>query len=119
MISRAEIFSYVEENFGVTPDYPWARSPNSAILRHRCSRKWFAAILDITQDKLGLDGDTLIDVLNLKCDPLLIGSLTKEPGIFPAYHMNKEHWVSIQLSSSIAAKSVYSLIDLSYELSKP
>ena len=37
-----------------------------------------------------MPGDESIDVVNLKCDPLLIGSLRSEPGFFPAYHMNKD-----------------------------
>ena len=34
---------------------------------------------------------------NVKSDPLLIGSLRGQDGYFPAYHMNKEKWLSIQL----------------------
>ncbi len=45
--------------------------------------------MDVPKNKLGLAGSDVIDVVNLKCDPILIGSLRKEPGIFPAYHMNK------------------------------
>ena len=40
------------------------------------------------------------DVLdNVKSDPLLIGSLRGQDGYFPAYHMNKEKWLSIQLGN--------------------
>lgn len=118
MISREEIFLYVKEKYGIEPDYPWARTPNYAVLRHKNNHKWFGAIVDITEDKLGLDGNKLIDALNVKCDPLLIGSLRSEQGIFPAYHMNKEHWITILLSSTISKEKVNGLIDLSYELTK-
>ena len=118
MISRKQVLAYVKEKYGVEPDYPWMRKPNYAILRHRHNRKWFGAIVDITEDKLGLEGNKLIDALNLKCDPFLLGSLRNEPGIFPAYHMNKEHWLTILLSSPILKEEVYNLIDLSYELTK-
>jgi len=117
MISREEIFAYVNGKYGIKPDYPWMRTPNYAILRHK-SRKWFAAIVDITEDKLGLNGDRLVDAINLKCDPSLVGPLRNEPGIFPAYHMNKEHWITILLSSPIAKEKVFDLIDLSYGLTK-
>lgn len=30
-----------------------------------------------------------IDVVNLKCDSVLVGSLLCESGFFPAYHMSK------------------------------
>lgn len=118
MISREEIFAYAKEKYGVQPDYPWARTPNFAILRHGGSRKWFGAIVDITEDKLGLPGHALIDALSVKCDPLLIGQLRKEEGIFPAYHMNKEHWITIRLDSPISMDRVAALIDFSFELTK-
>ena len=41
-----------------------------------------------------------MDVLNVKSDPLLIGSLRGQDGYFPAYHMNKEKWLSIQLGKA-------------------
>ena len=118
MISREEILSYVKEKYDIVPDYPWKRTPNYAILRHEHNRKWFGAIVDITENKLGLRGNKLIDALNLKSAPFLINSLRGEPGIFPAYHMNKEHWLTILLSSAISKEKVFSLIDLSYELAR-
>jgi len=116
MVSRTEIFLYVKVKYGVEPDYPWARTPNCAILRHKDNRKWFAAVLDITENKLGLNSKNLVDTILLKCDPLLIGSLRGEEGIFPGYHMNKEHWITIHLGTKIPKEKVYSLIDLSFEL---
>jgi predicted DNA-binding protein (MmcQ/YjbR family) len=118
MTNREEIIGYVEEKYGVVPDYPWRKTPNYAILRHAHNRKWFGAIVDITENKLGLDGNKPVDALNLKCDPFLIISLRNEPGIFPAYHMNKVHWLTVLLSSSISKEKVCNLIDLSYELTK-
>ncbi len=118
MISRAEVLEYVNEKYGIAPDYPWMRTPNYAVLRHLHNRKWFGAIVDVTADKLGLDGVKLVDALNLKCDPLLAGALRGQPGILPAYHMNKEHWITILLDSDILKETVYQLIDTSYALTK-
>lgn len=118
MISREEIFMHTKEKYNVIPDYPWIRTPNNAILRHEHNRKWFGAIVDVTEDKLGLDGDRLIDVLLLKCDPVLVGSLRSEPGILPAYHMNKEHWITVLLDGSVTKEMIYGLIELSYQLTR-
>lgn len=118
MISRIEIFAYAKERYDIEPDYPWARTPNYAILQHNISRKWFGAVVDITEDKLGLNGNRLIDVLLLKCDPVLIGSLRQEAGILPAYHMNKDHWISVLLDGSCPKEKVFSLIDLSFDITK-
>ncbi|WNY26889.1 MmcQ/YjbR family DNA-binding protein [Methanolapillus ohkumae] len=118
MISRQEIFQYVKEKYGIEPDYPWMRTPNYAILRHDSNRKWFAAIVDIPKKVLGLEGNDIVDAMNLKCDPILIGSLKSEPGVLPAYHMNKEHWITILLDSPMPPQKIFNLIDLSYALTK-
>lgn len=118
MISRQEIITYVKSTYNIDPDYPWARTPESAIFRHPHNRKWFGAILTVTADKLGLDGQETLDVLNVKCEPHLIGALRSETGIFPAWHMNKEHWLMIQLNSKISKDQVYFLLDMSYGLTK-
>lgn len=117
-MSRGEIFSYVREKYGVEPDYPWMKNPNYAILRHSANRKWFAAVFDITEDRLGIGGKRLIDALLLKCDPMLIDLLRGEEGILPAYHMNKRHWITVLLDGSCRRERVLSLIDSSYGLTK-
>ena len=49
---------------------------------------------------LGLPGAEEVPVLNLKADPRLIGPQREKPGFFPAYHMNKEHWITAALDGS-------------------
>lgn len=72
-----------------------------------------------SQNKLGLAGSDVIDVVNLKCDPILIGSLRKEPGIFPAYHMNKANWISVALDGSVPDELIKMLLDMSYGATAP
>ena len=56
---------------------------------------------------------------NVKSDPLLIGSLRGQDGYFPAYHMNKEKWLSIQLGKPELDDAIKDLLSLSYELTAP
>lgn len=119
MISRNEILEYANDAYATLPDYPWIKTPDYAILRHGNNRKWFCAIINITEDKLGLNSNKMIDALLLKCDPVLISLLHGEPGILPAYHMNKEHWITVLLDGSCPKERVFELIDLSYNLTKP
>ncbi|MDR2866818.1 MAG: MmcQ/YjbR family DNA-binding protein [Methanomassiliicoccaceae archaeon] len=116
---RGDVFSYVKERYGVDPDHPWERTPDYAILRHTGNRKWFAAIVDTTEDKIGIDGVREIDALLLKCDPSKISSLIDGRNILPAYTMSKEHWITVVLGTSMPASDITKLIDLSYELTKP
>ncbi|MGP1506883.1 MAG: MmcQ/YjbR family DNA-binding protein [Campylobacter sp.] len=39
-------------------------------------------------------------ILNLKCDPNLAPILHDFRAIFPAYHMNKRHWISVDLNAN-------------------
>lgn len=117
--TRKNILKYVADTYYVEPDYPWEDSKNFAVLRHRDNKKWFGLIMDITPEKLVLeDGkhEKIIDVMNLKCDPLMIGSLVKDNGIFPAYHMNKNYWITVILDGSLPMDKVCALLDLSFEL---
>lgn len=114
--TKRELLAWVKETYGIEPDYPWA--DNNAVLRHQPSRKWFAVLLDVGKQKLGLSGEGNVDVVNLKCDPLLSGTLRQELGILPAYHMNKEKWISILLDGSVDTELVKGLLEMSYQLTK-
>lgn len=116
-MNRQQIFDYVKQRYKTEPDYPWA--DGNAVLRHKENSKWYGVVLKVGFDKLGLTGDGQVDVLNVKCDPLLIGSLRTREGFHPAYHMNKDKWISIRLDGSVSEEEIQSLIHLSYELTEP
>lgn len=113
---RSEIFEYVKETFGTTPEYLWQKTPDTAVLRHSENNKWYANIMDIPKRKLGIDSDEIADIINVKCDPILISSLLNNKWYFPAYHMNKTYWISILLDKTVDLEEVISLINFSYEL---
>lgn len=72
--------------------------------------------MDITEDKLGLEGNETIDVLNLKARKEFIGPLRKQDGIYQAYHMDKANWVSINLNEINSVNHIKDLIAESYGL---
>lgn len=117
-MKRDDIFKYVKNKYNTDPEYLWSRHPTYAILRNKENNKWYGAVLDIPKAKLGLNGSGNIDIVNVKCDPELLYMLRQEPGILPAYHMNKKHWITILLNSTTIKEKVYELIDISYALSK-
>lgn len=95
-MTRQELFIWIRQQYGTEPEYPW--HDWNAVLRHNDNNKWYGVVLEVSADKLGLPEAGIVDVLNVKSDPLLIGSLRGQDGYFPAYHMNKEKWLSIQLA---------------------
>ena len=117
-MNRAELERYIAEGYSTQGENPWAQSPTNTVFRHCHNRKWFAIIMDIPRERLGLPGDGILSVVNVKCDPRLIGSFREEPGIFPAYHMNKAHWLTIALDGSAEEGKLKFLLDMSYELTK-
>ena len=115
-MERIKLFAWVKGMYGTETDYPW--NDWNAVLRHAENKKWYALIMEVPAQKLGLDENRIIDILNVKCDPLLIGSLRSKSGYFPAYHMNKEKWLSIALDGSVQEDEIKDLLDMSYKLTQ-
>jgi predicted DNA-binding protein (MmcQ/YjbR family) len=118
MISREEIFAYAKEKFEGEPDYPWNKYPDYAVLRHKKTNKWYGLIMAVPRDKVGLTGAGSVEIINVKGEPELNAALRSQEGILPAYHMNREHWLSIVLESTLAKDKIFDLLDMSYELTK-
>ena len=115
-MTKEALFQWAEQEFGVVPDYPW-REPNG-VLRHGGSRKWFGLVLEVERSKLGLGGQGKVEMLNVKGDPRIVGALKGQPGFFPAYHMNKEQWLSILLEGPVEEGQIQELLRMSYELTR-
>lgn len=109
---------YIEQTYGAVGEHPFAKDPQTCVFRHQNNRKWFALIMEIPKEKLGLSGGGIIQVVNLKCDPRLIGSFREERGIFPAYHMSKAHWLTVALDGTASVDTTKFLLDMSYDLTK-
>lgn len=118
-MNKEQLTQFITQQYSAEPEFLWACCPEHTVFRHPASRKWFALLMVIPQSKLELPGDAMIEVLNVKCDPLLIGSLRSEPGVFPAYHMNKATWITIALNGSLSDEKLAWLLDLSYEAAIP
>lgn len=113
-MDRKEVLDWCRQQYGTEPDYPW--KDRNAVLRHTDSQKWYGVILEVNRFKLGLDGIGTVEILNVKCDPLLIGTLRMRPGFYPAYHMNKENWISVLLCGPASEDEIKGLLTLSYRM---
>ncbi len=117
-VDRTAILERARARYGTEPEALWARFPNHLALRHRENRRWYALLMEVPARSLGLPGEGRVDILNVKCDPLLVGSLRQNPGILPAYHMNKDSWVSILLDGSVEGEAIFDLLEMSYRLTQ-
>lgn len=124
-MTREEFFQQAWELWQAEPDHPFADSPEVAVLRHEGQGKWFGVVMPVRLSRLGLRGqDGEVDVLNIKCQPPLVTLLQQREGVFPAYHMNRRHWVSIRLDAvapeaELPPSELMELVGLSRRLTAP
>ena len=116
---RERITQYIQNTYGTEAEYLWADSPDSAVFRHPASKKWYAIMMGVLPERLGLSGEQALDVMNVKCSTIMIGSLLSTKGFLPAYHMNKNHWISIVLDNSVPDDQIIPLLELSYDSVAP
>ncbi len=116
MLNRQTLEKYILDTYGVSAEAPWIQYPDNTVYRHASNKKWFAVVMTLPKSKLGLPEDAPVDVINLKCGSILIGSLVGEKGIFPAYHMNKAYWVTVLLDGTVEDEKLKWLLDVSFDL---
>ncbi|MBR1802118.1 MmcQ/YjbR family DNA-binding protein [Candidatus Saccharibacteria bacterium] len=114
-----KVIDYVRAEYGAEPEFLWPeRYPGYAVFRHGDNRKWFALVATISGKSLGLKNDDEIDVINLKFDKNQTYDFAETSDhIFPAYHMNKNNWITVWLDGTLADEMVFELIRKSYLLS--
>lgn len=116
-MEQTELLAYIEDEYGVKPEYLWKKFPDDAVFRHATNRKWFGIMMIVSADKLGLTTSKPELLLNVKLDPDLVSVLRQTPGFLPAYHMNKEKWLSIRVSQ-VATEQIKELLAQSYQLTR-
>ena len=114
-LKREEIYEYVKKQYGTVPEYLWKESPESAVLRHK-NGKWYAVLMQVEKSRLGLEGDTKVDIIDVKCDPDMVGLLTQTYGFLPGYHMNKKYWITMLLDGTVSEAKILDFLDMSYDL---
>ena len=135
---REAFFSFVEKRFSALPEYPWkvespkkeetSSSKKSGLKTDayadyavfRCpNKKWFALVGHVSYRQLGFsleNADEKVWCVNLKAAPEDIPSLIDKKSIFPAFHMNKKHWITVILTAVSDFDKISSLTEKSYQL---
>ena len=116
-MKKQHFFEYCLSTYGTSPDYPFDEDFETAVLRHSDNRKWYAIVMKVSRRKFGFDNDEAIDVVNLKLPTEMFGSFGAADGVYPAYHMNKLHWISVLLPDS-PGDIVQFLVNVSFEATK-
>ena len=116
-MTKQEFLEYCAGTFGTSPDYPFDEDFQTAVLRHTDNRKWYAIIMRVPRRKFGFDSDETVDVVNLKLPTEMHGSFSAADGVYPAYHMNKLHWISLLLPDAPDGVARF-LVNASFEATR-
>ena len=138
---KDDYIAWIKSQFGAEPDFPWPddapwsfvfRCPNekwfALVMRIKyrqlgqsgqaknCSRNFFNAFQSITGCQQPYSGDEEVWVVNMKADQAEIPNLIDKKSIFPAWHMNKKHWITVLLTAVTDFEKLCELTQKSWEL---
>ena len=116
-MTKQHFLEYCLTTYNTSPDYPFDEDFETAVLRHADNLKWYAIVMKVSRRKFGFDSDEVIDVVNLKLPVEMFGSFGAADGVYPAYHMNKLHWISVLLPDA-PEDVVRFLVNVSFEETK-
>lgn len=101
-MTKQQCIDYCLTKRGTSLTYPFG--PETIVMK--VGTKMFAI--------LQVDGPSQV---SLKCDPERAERLREQfPEIKPGYHLNKQHWNTVDLDGNLAIEEIKGLIDHSYEL---
>ena len=115
----SEIIDYCNNKYGGNHVNPFKKHPDILAMVNEKNKR-YALFLDVDYNKLNKNTDitTKVKILNVKYPANKILEIIDNKNIFPAYHMNKKHWISIVIDKNIKLETIKELIDISYSLVK-
>ena len=113
---KLRLMEYCERKFGTEPEAPWEDSPDAYTFKTAKRNKWYALFMTIPYKSLGLVAKGTLDVVNIKLPPEKVLDLIDRVHFYPAYHMNKKHWITIVLDKEVDEPLVQQLVEESYGL---
>ena len=112
------VLSYIKKQYGGSLEFLWEKSPDSAVIRNKETKKWYALFMYVSKRKLGFDSDETVCILDLHIKKEDSPKTVDGKTVFPGYHMNKRTWITVCLDGSVPLDKIYRLVDNSYDLAK-
>ena len=79
---RQAVDNYIKKKYKVAPEFPWRKYDGNAVFRHTDNNKWFALVMNVQGDRVGLPEEEYVDVINLKMDDMIFRDMIlQEEGI--------------------------------------
>ncbi len=108
------LIARAREKYGDELEFLWERFPDCAVWRRKDNGKWYAAILTVERKKLGVQGEGKVQVLDVRADPLEAELIVDGVRIFPGYHMNKKHWISLPMDGTVPVEELIERLEESW-----
>lgn len=112
-----DVIKYIKEKYNDDLEFLWEKYDNNAIWRNKINNKWYALLLTVTEDKLKIDSNKEIEIIDLMYQKDKIKEIVDNKRIYPGYHMNKKSWITIILDGTLDSDEIFQLIDNSYNIS--
>lgn len=98
-----EIADYINKKYDDKPEFLWEKFSGYGVFRNKDNKKWYAIIMNITEDKIGLTSSKKIEIINVMNNDSIIDNKK----IFEGYHMNKKSWITIKLDNGMNINEIY------------
>jgi len=112
---KEQYLAWLLSRFSASPDFPWPDTPDYCVFRGP-NEKWFALVMKVKYRQLGLTGEEEVWVVNMKAPSDKIPEFIDKASVFPAWHMNKKHWITVLLTAATDFEKLCQLTEISYEL---
>ena len=113
-----KLIEYVYNTYGDELEFLWEKFSDNAVWRRKDNQKWYAVLLTVKKDKLGLPSDERAEIIDLRSAAEDIDNLVDNEKFFRGYHMNKKHWITMCLDGSVPLSEIQKMLDASYELAR-
>ncbi len=110
------LVEFIQKNFADAPEFLWEKFPNYAVFRRKDNRKWYAVIMSVPRNKLGLDGAEELEIVNLRVEPQELDKIFDGEKYFRGWHMNKKSWLTLRLDETLTDAEISARLTKSYEL---
>ena len=117
-VQAHRLVAYVRQKYGDELEYLWQKFPDNAVWRRKDNGKWYAAILTVQRNKLGLGGTSKIEIIDLRLPPEQMAATVDMVKYFPGWHMNKKNWYTVCLDGSVPDEELCQRLDQSYTIAK-
>lgn len=107
---------FVRKKYGDELEFLWTKFPDNAVWRRKDNKKWYGAILTVQGNKIGLDINEIVEIIDLRMPPDQASQILNRTHYYPGWHMNKKSWYTLVLNGSVSDDEIRMRIQESYQL---